>query len=150
MSFDRSGYVTTGACYILTVRMCAAISVVRHDLSEEHLWPQCVADIFHQLSRPLPKDLASDGFQTALPPATRRMLQVALQSPMVVLEDAQDVYNKDGRSVTDVVDSVLSSVRMVQAAKYFGKRQQQVRLSWTSLIRLLGMTVSEDVFIACG
>ena len=128
--------------------MCAAIRVVRHDLSEEYLWPQHVANIFDQLSRPLPKYLASDVFQTALPSSTREMLQVALQSPTVALEDAQDAYNEDGRPVTDVVDSVLSSVRMVKAASSFGRRQKQARLSWTSLIGLLGITMSEDVFIA--
>ena len=133
---------------ILTVLMCAAVSVVRHDLGEEYPWPQHVADILHQLSRPLPKHLASDVFQTPLPPATRTMLQIALQSPMVALEDPQDVYNENGRPVTDVVDSVLSSVRMVKAASSFEMRQKQARLSWTSLIGFLGMTMSEDVFIA--
>ena len=128
----------------------ASIRLVRHDLSEEYLWPRHVIDIFHQLSRPLPKDLASDVFQAPLPPATRRILQEALQSHMVALEDAQDVYNEGGRPVTDVVDSVLSSVRMVQAASSSGRRQQQARFSWKSLIGFLGMTVSDDLFIACG
>ena len=130
--------------------MCAAISVVRHDISEQYPWPQRVADVFHQLSRPLPKHLASDVFQTSLPPATRGMLQDALQSPVLALEDVQDVHNEDGRPVIDVVDSVLTSVRMVKKASSFGRRQQQARISWTSLIAFLGMTVSEDVFIACG
>ena len=133
------------------MKLFSSIRLVRHDLSEEYLWPRHVTDIFHQLSRPLPKDLASDVFQAPLPPATRRILQEALQSPpWVALEDAQDVYNEGGRPVTDVVDSVLSSVRMVQAASSFGRRQQQARVSWKSLIAFLGMTVSDDVFIACG
>lgn len=128
----------------------ATIRVVRHDISEQYLWPQHVADIFHQLSRPLPKHLASDVFQTPLPPATRRILQDALQSPMVALEDVQDVYNEHGRPVTDVVDSLMTSVRMVQAASSFGRQQQQARTSWKSLIAFFGMAMSEDVFIACG
>ena len=134
----------------LTVGMCPAISVVRHDISEQFSWPQHVADIFRQLSRPLPKHLASDVFQTSLPLATREILQDALQSPTLALEDIQDVHNEDGRPVVDVIDSVLTAVRMVKAASSFGRRRQQARISWTSLIAFLGITVPEDVFIACG
>ena len=90
------------------------IRLIRHDLSENYLRPRHVTDIFHQLLRPLLKDLALDVFQTPLLPATRRILQEAQQSPMVAVEDVQDVYNEGGRPVTDVVDSVLPSVQMVQ------------------------------------
>ena len=86
------------------------VRAISHDVNED-LWPQRVADKFHQSSRALPKHIASDVFQTLLPPATRRMLQDALLSPSstLALEDVQDTYTEDARPVTNVVDSVLSS-----------------------------------------
>ena len=91
-------------------------------------WRISLATTCHKHIPPVVASFAK-GSCVGLPLVSRRILQEALQSPMVALEDAQDVYNEGGRPVTDVVDSVLSSVRMVQAASSFGRRQQQARVS---------------------
>jgi len=54
--------------------------------------------------------------------------------------------------VTDVIDTVLSSVGRARAASLnlFDQGQLHTRMSWTSLISALGMAISEDVFLAYG
>jgi hypothetical protein len=125
--------------------MSIVLEVVRHDVTDECAWPQDVSDIFHHFSRPLPKLLASNEFQLALPLRTREMLETALQSPALMLEDEESFF-WEGRPVTDAVDTILSSVRMVKAASSFGRGREQARLSWTTLIMMLGITISENVY----
>jgi len=129
--------------------MSIVLEVVRHGITDEYPWPQDVSDLFHCLSRPLPKLLASNQFQMALTRRTREMLETALQSSTLVLEDEENSYG-EVIPVTDVVDAVLSSVRMVKAASAFGRGGEQAQFSWTTLITMLGMTISEKVYIAYG
>ena len=74
------------------------------------------------------------------------MLQETLHSPGIVLENE----NGEARPVTDVIETVLSSVRVVRAASAFGRGEEQARFSWTSLITILGITISENVYLAYG
>ena len=129
--------------------MSIALEVIRHDIKDEHAWPADVSDLFNQFSRPLPKLLASNEFQNALPLRTREILEQVFNSSVLVLEDGKSDYG-EARPVTDVVDTILSSVRMVRAASAFGRGQQQARLSWTSLITMLGIAISEKVYFAYG
>jgi len=122
------------------------LQVVRHNISDEYPWPQDVSDLFRRFSRPLPERLMSNEFQNELPPRTREMLQEALHSPGLVLENE----NEKARPVTDVIETVLSSVRIVRAASAFGRGEEQARFSWTSLITILGITISENVYLAYG
>ena len=127
--------------------MSIVLEVVRHDITDDYAWPKDVSELFHRLSRPLPKLLASNEFKNALPFRTREILETALHSPVLVLEDEESNCGET-RPVTDVVDTVLSSVRMVRAASAFGRGQQQARLSWTSLITMLGIAISEKVYFS--
>ena len=129
--------------------MSTTLEVVRHDITDEYLWPSDVFELFRQFSQPLPKLLASDAFQTVLPLRTLEMLAEALKSPALVLEDRKG--DREGaRPVTDVVDTILSSVWKVRAASAFGRGEGQARSSWTSLITMLGITISKNVYIAYG
>jgi hypothetical protein len=123
------------------------VDVVRHNITDEYSWPQDVAQLIQEWSRPLPKRLASDDFKNILPPATRRTLEEVLQSPKLKLE-TNDINEGKAMPVTDVIDTMLSSVRKVRAACSFGRGQQQARMSWTSIISALGMAISEDVFLS--
>jgi hypothetical protein len=125
------------------------VEVVHHDITDEYPWPQDVSELFHRFSRPLPRLLASNEFQKALPFRTREILETALQSPSLVLEDEEGDWGET-RPVTDVVDTILSSVRMVRAASGFGRGGEQARLSWTSMITTLGIAISESVYFAYG
>ena len=129
--------------------MSIALEVVRHDITDEYPWPQDVAELFRSYSRPLPKLLASNEFQTVLPPRTREILETALQSPVVALEDEENEI-LEAILVTDVVDTILSSVRMVRAASAFGRGPEQARFSWTTLITTLGIAISDSVYFAYG
>ena len=127
--------------------MTIVLEVVRHDITDEYTWPQDVSELFRRLSRPLPKLLACNEFQAALPLHTRGMLETALQS--LELED-ETSDSGEARPVTDVVDTILSSVRMVRAASRFGNGQQQARLSWTSLITMIGMAIPDNIYFSYG
>ena len=129
--------------------MFILLEVVRHDITDEYAWPQDVSELFRRLSQPLPKLLACNKFQTALPLRTREMLETALQSLDAMLEDEIRDYG-EARSVTDVVDTILSSVRMVRTASAFGSGQQQARLSWTSLITMLGIAIPDNIYFSYG
>jgi hypothetical protein len=131
--------------------MSVALQVVRHNFTDEYAWPQDVAELSCRFSRPLPKLLASNEFQMVLPLRTREMLDMALQSPVVVLEDEKGEI-EETRPVTDVIDTILSSVRMVRAASAFGSGtgHEQARLSWTTLITMLGIAISDSVYFAYG
>ena len=126
--------------------MTIVLEVVRHDNTDEYTWPQDVSELFRRLSRPLPKLLACNEFQTPLPLHTRGMLKTALQS--LELDETNDFG--EARPVTDVVDTILSSVRMVRAASGFGSGQQQARLSWTSLITMIGMAIPDNIYFSYG
>src|SRR5260221_4388885 len=131
---------------INTDKHLMSVEVVHHSITDEYAWPQGVSDLFHRFSRPLPKLLASDEFQTDLPLHARELLLTALESPALVLEDEE----RDARTVTDVIDTILSSVRVVRAASAFGieRGHEQARLSWTALITMLGIAISENVYFA--
>ena len=127
--------------------MSIVLEVVRHDISDEYAWPKDVSELFHRFSRPLPKHLASNELQTILPPRTQEILETALQSSALVLED-EESDREEARPVSDVIDTILTSVRMVRAASAFGRGQEQARLSWTTLITMLGIAISENVYFA--
>ena len=128
-------------------QMPDTVDVVRHDITDEYPWPQDVAELIQEWSRPLPKRLASDDFKNIIPPATRRTLEQALRLPNLKLE-TNDTNDGPPMPVTDVIETVLSSVRKVRAACSFGRGQEEARMSWTALILALGMAISEDVFLA--
>jgi hypothetical protein len=77
------------------------------------------------------------------------VLKEALQSPFLTLEDEESDYGET-RPVTDLIDNVLSSVRVVRAASAFGRAEEQARFSWTSLIIMLGIAISENTHLAYG
>jgi len=129
--------------------MSIVLEVVRHDITDEYAWPQDVSDIFHCFSQPLPRLLASNEFQSVLPPRTREMLGIALRSSALILEDEECDF-RQARPVIDVVDAILTSVRMVRAASAFGRGGEQARFSWTTLITMLGIAISESVYFVYG
>jgi hypothetical protein len=73
------------------------------------------------------------------------MFVEALESPLFTLEGEESTGNSQ-IMVSDVVDSVLSCVRMVKTASSFGNGAEQARISWISVLTILGIAM-EDVFI---
>ena len=66
-----------------------------------------------------------------------------------MLEDEESECGEP-RPVTDVIDTVLSSVQMVRAASAFRRGGQQARFSWTTLITMLRVAISENIYFAYG
>jgi len=126
--------------------MLPAPKVIIHDITETQYWPKDVVDLLSQLSRPLPKHIESDEVRNRLSPGARQVHEEALLSSILVLEDNADEWL--GRPVTDIIDTVLSIVQMAKAAESSCNPHQQWRTSWISLITILGITISEDVFIS--
>src|SRR6202166_907553 len=135
------GQMTKYRC-VLLLFMSIALEVVRHDVTDEYAWPLEVSELFRRFSGPLPKHLARNDFQNLLPLRTREILSEALQSPVLVLEDEES----ETRPVTDIIDTVLSSVRKVRAASAFRRGQEEARRSWISLITMLGFATSQNVY----
>jgi hypothetical protein len=125
--------------------MLPAPEVVIHDIKETEYWPKDVVDLLSQLSRPLPKHIESDEVRNRLSPGVRQVYDEALLSSILALEDNADEWL--GRPVTDVIDTVLSIVQ-AKAAESSCNPHQQWRTSWISLITILGIAISEDVFIS--
>ncbi len=123
----------------------AAPEVVIHDIKEPMICPQDVFEILSRLSQPLPMHLTSDEVRQVIS-CTQDMYEEALRSPFLSLDNKND--DRPGRPVTDVLDTALSSVRMVKAASSFSNERRQSRTSWISLLALLGIAISEDVFIS--
>jgi hypothetical protein len=126
--------------------MLPAPQVLIHDIKETEYRPKDVVDLLSQLSRPLPKHIQSDDVRNRLSPGARQVYEEALLSSNLVLEDNADEWL--GRPVTDVIDTVLSIVQMAKAAESVCNPHQQWRTSWISLITILGIAISEDVFIS--
>ncbi len=83
----------------------------------------------------------------SLSPGAQEMLEEVMRSPVLLKES--DTNTQKERPVTEVVDTVLSCVRMVKAASSFSSSRhcQQARASWRSLIAALGIAILEDVLI---
>jgi hypothetical protein len=126
--------------------MLPAPQVLIHDIKETEYWPKDVVDLLSQLSRPLPKHIQSDDVRNRLSPGARQVYEEALLSSILVLEGDADEWL--GRPVTDVIDTVLSIVQMAKEAESSCNPHQQWRTSWISLITILGIAISEDVFIS--
>ncbi len=126
--------------------MLAAPKVIIHDIKEKEYWPKDVVDLLSQLSRPLPKHIQTDEVRNRLSPGACQVYEEALLSPILALEDNADGWL--GRPVTDVIDTVLSIVQMAKAAGSSCNPHQQWRTSWISLITILGIAISEGVFIS--
>ena len=121
--------------------------VLLHEFSADS-FPKHVAELLAQFSRPLPQRLASNEVKVALSPGVQELYEEALQTPSLSLEKGNvGIDSHTGRPVTDVVDTVLSCVRMVRTATTFSDGLQQARISWISLLSLLGFAISEDIFI---
>ena len=131
--------------------MLLAPNVVIHSIEDQELCTHNVFKLLVQLSRSLPKHLASDEVRESLSPGAQDMLEEVIRSPVLVLEES-DTNTQKERPVTEVVDTVLSCVRMVKAASSFSSSRhcQQARASWRSLITTLGIAILEDVLILYG
>src|SRR6266568_3570547 len=97
--------------------------VLVHDFSTDR-FPKHVAELLAQFSRPLPQRLASDQVRVALSPGVRKMYEEALQTPCLSF-DKGNIDDHPGRPVTDVIDTVLSCVRMVRTATTLSDGLQQ-------------------------
>lgn len=131
--------------------MLPAPNVIFHDIEKQESIARNVTDILGQLSHPLPKLLTADDVRERLSPGALEMYDEVLRSPSLVLEESS-IQSHIGRPVTDILDTVLSCVRMVKAASSFSPTRlfQQSKSSWVSLISVLGIAISEDVFILYG
>ena len=127
--------------------MSTLSEVLVHDFAADS-FPKCVTELLAQFSRPLPQRFASNEVKVALSPGVREIYEEVLQTPSLFLEkDDISIDSHPGRPVTDVVDTVLSCVRMVRTATTFPDGLQQARISWISLLSLLAFAISEDIFI---
>jgi len=131
--------------------MLLAPNVVIHSIDDQELCTHNVFKFLAQLSRPLPKHIASDEVREMLSPGAQEVLEEVIRSPVLVLEES-DTNTQKERPVTEVTETVLSCVRMVKAASSFSSSRhcQQARASWRSLITALGIAILEDVLILYG
>ena len=122
------------------------INVVTHAIDDIEHWPVDVTDIWHSLSYPLPKSLTSDNVRKCLSPLACEIYDEVLQSLPTGFED-QDEMETSGRTVIDIINTILSHVSRVRAARSLGCACDEARLGWISILSVLGIAASDDALL---
>lgn len=131
--------------------MLTAPEVIIHDIKDRDRYPEDVLELLSQLMCPFPKHLTSNEVRGRLSPFGRQMYDEALRSPIFVLEKGKDSQKgRIGRPVTDVVDSVLTSVCMEKALvdKPECKRGDHSTSIWTSMFAFLAFAIGQSAFFS--
>ena len=74
------------------------------------------------------------------------MYDELLLSPLLEIED-KNAADKVDTKIADILDLLLSSVQLAKSTIFLPSGEVQLRSSWTSIIALLGVALSEDVFV---
>src|SRR5258708_27108669 len=123
---------------------------ILHHIKDPTDWPEHISQISHQFFRPFPKSVASQAQERRdfLSFGSWGSYQEALRSPLFSVRD-EDTTERPTITVTDVIDTILSSVMMVKVASTVCPRRghKQARLSWISLLTQLGIGISEDIIL---
>jgi hypothetical protein len=131
--------------------MLTAPEVVIHNIKDRGRYPDDVLELLSQLMCPFPKYLTSNEVQERLSPFGRQMYDEALRSPIFVLEKGKDSKKgRIGRPVTDVIDTVLTSVCTEKALvdKPECQRRDHSRSIWTSTIAFLAFAIGKSAFVS--
>lgn len=130
--------------------MLTAPEVIIHDIRDRDRYPEGVLEVLAQLMCPFPKILTSNDALQHLSPFGLQMYKDARRSSIFVLEKGEGSHKgRIGRPVTDVIDTVLTSVCMEQALvdKPQCKRRDHSRSIWSSIITTLGIANGQNAFI---
>ena len=126
--------------------MSTALEVITHDINCTNDWPEKVSELYLLFTRPCPKHLISGEVRDALSGGAREMYDELLLSPLLCIEDS-NAADQNGRNIADILDILLSSVQLAKSTSFLPSGEIELRSTWTSIIALLGMALSEDVFI---
>jgi len=123
---------------------------ILHHVKDPTDWPERVSQISHQFFRPLPKSIASQAQERRrfLSLGSWGLYEEALGSPLFSGRD-EDTTELPTIAITDVVDTILSSVMMVKVTSTVCAKRghKQARLSWISLLTQLGIGIPEDIIL---
>jgi len=125
--------------------MPPAPELIIHDITCTDDWPRDF-NVCRLLTRPCPKCLISDDVRNALSRGACAMYDELLLSPLLEIED-RNAADKADTKIADILDLLLSSVQLAKSTIFLPSGEVQLRSSWTSIIALLGVALSEDVFV---
>ena len=125
--------------------MSPAPELIIHDITCTDDWPESVSNLYPLFTRPCPKHLISDDFRNTLSRGACAIYDELLLSPLLEIEDKN--ATPADRKVADILDVLLSSVQLAKSTIFLPTGEVELRSSWTSIIALLGIALSEDVFV---
>ena len=126
--------------------MSPAPELIIHDITCTDDWPESVSSLYPLFTRPCPKHLISDKVRNALSRGACAIYDELLLSPLLEIEDTNATDLAEWKSA-DILDILLSSVKLAKSTIFLPSGEVELRSSWTSIIALLGIALSEDVFV---